>query len=324
MHVFFYEAFEEEADAIRSFLPEQIEAGFHKGTIEEAGHDEPPAPIVSVRTQSYVPAAWDGRIQAVLSRSTGYDHLRDLRQRFTHPVGLGYLPLYCHTSVAEQALLGILALARRLPRQLDHFGRFERDGLTGMELLDRTVAVFGVGNIGSEVARICSGIGMRVLGVDLAEAHPGITYVSAEVACARADVVVVAMDLTDANAGYFGPERLATLKRGCLFVNVSRGELSPSTALLAALESGRLGGVVLDVYTHERTLAEPLRAGAEPTHPEARAALALSRRDDALCTPHNAFNTTASVLRKSEHSVLQVVDWVEQGRFRWAAPVDAG
>lgn len=321
MQVFFYEAFEEEAEAIRHYLPEGIEAGFTAKTIAEAGHDVPPAPLISVRTQSFIPDAWEGTLEAVLSRSTGYDHLADLAGRFTTPPALGYLPLYCHTAVAEQTLMCMLALSRRLRRQLDHFQRFHRDGLTGFELTGRTVAVFGMGHIGLEVARLCRGIGMTVLGVELEPTDDSFRYVDPDDAMEAADVIVCAMDLRPSNRGYFDRDRIGSAKRAPLFVNISRGELSPSTVLLEALDRGLLSGVALDVYEHEKLLAEPLRAGAQPTDAEAGAALALSHRDDALCTPHNAFNTAEAVGRKAEHSVWQVMDWVEHRRFRWPAPV---
>ena len=160
------------------------------------------------------------------------------------------------------------------------------------------------------------GFGMQVLGVD---PYPqgDWTFVSADEALSRAHVVVCAMDLTPETRGFFDLSHWKQVQRGTLFVNISRGEISPSTVLLQALELGLLGGVALDVYAEERELAEPLRAGRTPTHPEALAALALAERPDVVCTPHNAFNTAEAVARKSEHSVLQVRDWLEQGAFRW-------
>ncbi|MEZ4318355.1 MAG: NAD(P)-dependent oxidoreductase [Myxococcota bacterium] len=316
MDVWFYEAFEEEAAALRSLLPPGIAAGFCRHTVQESGHDGPPATLLSIRTQSRVPDAWSGRYGALLSRSTGYDHLRGIGGT----PDLGYLPKYCVTAVAEHALMLVLALLRRLPVQLAQLHRFERDGLTGREARGRTLAVIGVGEIGSEILSLATAVGMRGVGVDVDPWRAGVPYVSEREALESADVVVCAMDLRPENRGWLGPERLALLRPGAVFVNVSRGELSPTVFLLDALERGVLAGVGLDVYDEEADLAHALRSGSAPTTASARAALVLARRPDALLTPHNAFNTVEAVHRKSADSVTQVQSWLAEGRFVWPVP----
>jgi D-lactate dehydrogenase len=161
---------------------------------------------------------------------------------------------------------------------------------------------------------------MRVLGVDRKPGKADVEFADAAVALPQADVVVCAMDLNDANRGYFDAARLGQIKRGAIFVNISRGELSPSNALLEALKAGQLAGVGLDVYDREAELAVALRTGQPSADPEVRATLALAERDDVICTPHNAFNTAEAVERKSEHSVQQIVAFRDRGKFLWPAP----
>lgn len=317
--VYFYEAFEEEAAALRRLLPPHIQADFTDLTIQEACHATPPSRLISVRTQSQLPIAWASSLDGILSRSTGYDHLTAYDAAAAQPVALGYLPLYCHRAVAEQAMMLWLALLRRLPRQVRQFNEFHRDGLTGVECQGRTLAVVGVGHIGGEVGRLGGALGMHVLGVDRDPRHADIQYASADVALPLADVVVCALDLNDTSRNYFDAARLRQFKQGAKFVNVSRGELSPSSLLLAALEAGQLGGVGLDVYDREPELAVALRTGRPSTDPEVAATLALARRDDVICTPHNAFNTIEAVERKSEHSIRQIMHFFEHGRFLWPA-----
>jgi D-lactate dehydrogenase len=233
------------------------------------------------------------------------------------PVALGNLPLYCHRAVAEQAMLLWMALLRRLPRQMRQFHDFHRDGLTGAECQGRTLVVVGVGYIGYEIYRIGEALGMRVLGVDRIQEHSGVNYVDIDAALPQADVIACAMDLNETNRGYFDMPRWRRVKPGAVFVNISRGELSPSTALLEALDSGLLSGVGLDVYDHEADLAVALRTKATPTSAEALAALELATRDDCICTPHNAFNSLEAVGRKSEHSVQQILAFLQNGQFLW-------
>lgn len=321
MHdVYFYEAFQEEAQSLRRLLPAGISAGYTDLTIQESAHAAPPARLISIRTQSILPTAWAPSLDAILSRSTGYDHLTAYAAAIDSQVALGYLPLYCHRAVAEQAMLTWMALLRRLPRQVRQFGQFHRDGITGLECEGRTLVVVGVGYIGGETCRIGRALGMRILGVDRASGNEEVAYADAEVALPQADVVVCAMDLNESNDGYFDTARLRQIKRGAIFVNVSRGELSPSTALLEALQSGHLAGVGLDVYDHESELAVALRTGQSSADPEVRATLELARRDDVICTPHNAFNTVEAVERKSEHSVQQIAAFRDRGEFLWPAP----
>jgi D-lactate dehydrogenase len=271
-----------------------------------------------------IPAGWAEHLRAILSRSTGHDHLAAYRAVVGAALQYGYLPLYCSRAVAEQAMLLWLALLRRLPRQVRQFPTFHRDGLTGGECRGRTLLIMGVGNIGHEVAGIGRALGMTVLGADPVRRWEDVTYVDYDEAASVADVVVAAMDLNPSSRGYFGAARLARLKPGAIFVNVARGELVDAEALLTALEAGHLGGVGLDVYDREPELAVALRAGrdldgAGPAAP-IRAILELARRDDVICTPHNAFNTAESVERKSEQSAQQLEHLRRTGRFLWPVP----
>lgn len=324
MDVCFYEAFEEEADELRRLLPAGVTALFTDRTvqefIQESGSDTLPARLISIRTQSRIPTSWATELRGILSRSTGYDHLLAYAADVNPVPALGYLPLYCHRAVAEQAALMWLALMRRLKTQMEQFSHFHRDGLTGMECEGKTLVVVGVGSIGFEVARIARGLGMQVLGVDLHHVHDEINYVSIDVALTQADVLVCSMDLNAANVGFFDSEKWERVKPGAVFINISRGELSPSTQLLAALEKGQLGGVGLDTFNHEPVLATALRSGTLPDDPEAQAAIELSRRPDCICTPHNAFNSKEAVLRKSEHSIQQVIHFLDNGQFLWPVP----
>src|SRR5208283_4935700 len=98
----------------------------------------------------------------------------------------------------------------------------------GRECQGRTLAVVGVGAIGGEAARLGAAMGMRVLGVDRAPRQAGIEHVAIDQALPEAEVVLCAMDLNRSNRGYFDQARWRQVRPGTVFVNVSRGELSPS------------------------------------------------------------------------------------------------
>ena len=325
MDIFFYEAFDEEERALRRHLPDGVEAGFTWKTVQEHLEGEtvdgpPPAPLISVRTQSEIPTDWATELEGIISRSTGYDHVQRYRAVSGVAVPAGYLPHYCARAVAEQALLLWMALLRRLPRQSDAFFTFTRDALTGRETEGRTLAVYGVGAIGSEVVRIGRGLGMTVLGVDIDPRHEGVDYVEPVDAMQRADVIVCAMNLTPDNVAYFDRALLEHAKQGAVFVNVSRGELSPPGPLAEAVTQGRLGGVALDVFDHESELGVALRDGRPSDDPVVTALLELSKRPEVICTPHNAFNTEEAVERKSADSAAQLAHFRAEGAFKWPVP----
>lgn len=324
--VFFFEAFDEEQRMLRELMPARIAAGYTWQTVQESGEREPPAPVISVRTQSVIPPAWAAGLRGILTRSTGFDHVQAYHLNGGKDVPAGYLPLYCNRSVAEQALLLWMALLRRLPRQMSHFASFCRDDLTGRECLGKTVLTVGVGNIGSEVIRIAAALGMIPLGVDPVERHDFVDYVTYEDGAPRADIIVCAMNLTADNRGYFDAERLLRARPGLLFVNIARGELAPPADLLGLLREGHVAGVGLDVYDREAGLAVALREGrlslesVRHEDPSVEATLALARHPNVITLPHNAFNTVEAVQRKALQSVEAVSRFLDGGQFTHPVP----
>ncbi|MCX7848507.1 MAG: hydroxyacid dehydrogenase [bacterium] len=324
--VFFYEAFKEEEEALRRYLPGGLRAGFTWRAIQEAGDREPPAAVISVRTQSVLPVEWAGKLRGIVTRSTGYEHVVEYLRETGAGIACGYLPLYCNRAVAEQALLMWLALLRKLRQQMAQLPRFERDGITGAECAGARLAVFGVGNIGYEVVRIGRGLDMEVVGVDIVKRHRDVRYVSREEGLRWAEVIVCAMNLTKENEGYFAHGVLREARRGVIFVNVARGEFSPPVELLELLDEGQLGGVGLDVYPNEKQMAAAMRCGAGEGEldEQARAVLELARRPNAIVTPHNAFNTREAVERKARQAIEQVEEFRARGRFKGPVPLGVG
>jgi len=185
-------------------------------------------------------------------------------------------------ALTEFALLGLLAGAKRLPRlQADSAAhRWAGSWLMG-QLAGSTVLVVGLGGIGTEVARVLSALGARVVGSSrrgrpvegVDEMVPADRL--AEVA-GRVDAVVVTLPGTPATKGLVGADVFAALRPGTTFVNVGRGTAVDEEALVRALDEGRVGFAALDVVARE-----PLD-GASP----------LWDRPDVLLSPHTAAQTT--------------------------------
>jgi D-3-phosphoglycerate dehydrogenase len=170
-------------------------------------------------------------------------------------------------SAAELAFSLMLSLARRIPAadQSMHRGEWDKKSFTGTELMGKTLGLIGAGRIGGEVARRARAFGMRVVAYDPYLSPQRAQALELEIAAlddvlSQADVVTIHTPLTEATTGLIGDPELATMKRGALLVNASRGGVVDEAALVRALESGQLGGAGLDVYAVEPLPAEhPLR-----------------------------------------------------------------
>jgi phosphoglycerate dehydrogenase-like enzyme len=164
-------------------------------------------------------------------------------------------------AVAEHALMLMLAAVRRLPDAVraQSARRWAADDLSGLpSLRGRTLLIAGLGAIGRELARMASGLGMRVIGTrrETSEAVPAgvaASYGPAQLGelLPLADVVVLAAPLTADTRGMIGAAELARMKPSAWLVNVARGKLVDEGALIAALAHGAIAGAALDVFEHE-------------------------------------------------------------------------
>jgi len=317
-NVVFFEVFQEEKDAISEFLPENINATFYENTIQEEKCDIQTETIISIRTQSIIPNAWNSKLAAILTRSTGYDHLNKFKQENSIHIPCGFLPKYCARSVAEHALLVWSCLLKKLPQQIENFKTFNRNGITGYELENKNVLVIGVGNIGIKIVKIATSLGMNVDGVDIVKNLDNLNYISPDSEISKYDIIVCAMNLTELNSNYFNKYFFERVKKGCIFINISRGELSPTSILFEYLMNGTLAGVGLDVFDMEKKLASSLRNNEDNN--ETRLIKEMNKLPNVILTPHNAFNTHEATLRKSKQSVDQIKSFMEKGKFIWEIP----
>jgi len=318
--IFFYEAFQEEQEELKKFLPENINAGFSWETIQETGHKRPQSKIISVRTQSKIPHKWADSLNGILTRSTGYDHVKRYRAETGVEVKAGYLPLYCNRSVAEQAALLWMSLLRKLPKQICQFDEFERDNITGSECMGKNIGIVGIGNIGYEVFKIAKGLGMNPLPVDVVKRYDDVEYTDIESVMNEADIICCCMNLNSTNKGFFDYDFFKKCKKRVVFVNVARGELSPQSGLFRLLQEGVISAVGMDVFDGESELAGLLRDTSPTENKEVEAAIKMSNLDNVIFTPHNAFNTMEAVVNKSEQSIQQLEHFLQNGDFLWPLP----
>ncbi|MGE0267820.1 MAG: NAD(P)-dependent oxidoreductase [Candidatus Omnitrophota bacterium] len=312
--IVFYEAFHEEQKALKERLPESLNALYFPETIQESLENIPSGRVLCIRTQSIIPKECYGRIEAVLTRSQGYDHLIRMFKMISKPPKLGFLGAYCSRAVAEHAILSMFVLAKKLKRQIKHFATFNRDGLTGIEFFGRKVLVAGVGEIGSQIIDLTKALNMEVRGIDIFPKRGDINYVSLIEGMQWAEIIFCALPLTDETRGYFNYEVLKDVKKGVIFINISRGEISPFEDLVKLLNENILAGVSLDVYQDENVLAEDLRGGGSGRG-YAKKVIDFSNRENVLCTPHNAFNTEEAIFQKARITIDSLECFFNTGNF---------
>lgn len=319
MDVKFYEVFSDEQEALARFLPEYVTAEYVEDAIQESGDKAPPAPLISIRTQSQIPGDWKGRLGGILTRSHGYDHLTKYRRETNADLAMGYLENYCARAVAEQAAMSAMALLRKFKKQIAQFETFHREGLTGLECKGRNVLVAGVGNIGEEIVAIARGLEMNVKGFDADQRISDLSYVSLQEGIAWADIVFCALSLNAETEGMINQNVLGSAKPGLILINIARGEITPVKDLKKLIDNGVLGGLALDVYPDEANLGCNLRNGGGLSKDEQIIA-DLAKQGNVLFTPHNAFNSKEALELKASFSAGAITYFLKHGSFPMPVP----
>ncbi|WP_235833382.1 NAD(P)-dependent oxidoreductase [Glaciibacter flavus] len=221
------------------------------------------------------------------TRSIGYDHI-DVS--YANSLGITVENVaYSPDSVADYALMLMLMLVRRATSMLRRTDAhdFRLPELRGKELRDLTVGVVGTGRIGAAVIERLRGFGSPVIACDSGRKIPA-EYIPLDELLQRSDIVTLHAPLNADTRHLLNAERLGRMKTGAFVVNTARGALIDTAALLAALESGRLGGAGLDVVEGEDAIFYADHRGRQLAD---RALLRLQRHPNVVISPHSAYYT---------------------------------
>ena len=200
-----------------------------------------------------------GGTRLIALRSAGFNHV-DLAAARRLGLGVVRVPAYSPHAVAEHAVALILSLNRHLHRACNRTrdGDFSLHGLTGFDLVGKTVGVVGTGQIGATFARIMAGFGCKMLAYD---PYPnpqvealGARYLPLDALLAEAHIISLHCPLNDDTRHLINPASLSRMQRGAMLINTGRGALVNTPALIDALKSGQLGYLGLDVYEEEAQL----------------------------------------------------------------------
>lgn len=203
---------------------------------------------------------------------------------------------YSNQTVAELVIGMTISLLRKLPEASAAVrAGGTSSGLTGREIAGRTVGVIGTGRIGMMTARLFQAFGAEVIAHSRSEKPEasalGIEYVSLEALARKSDIITLHTPNNPSTRGLISREIIGLMKPSALFVNCARGPIVDSAALADALNDGRIAGAAVDVFD-----TEPPLPADEP----------LLHAKNALLTPHIAFLSEESMLRRARIAFANV------------------
>lgn len=232
--------------------------------------------------------------------SAGYDHM-PLDYLRENGIALYNARGLYSAAIAENVLCGVLQLYKEAP----YFARQQRQGGWQQlhrlrELSGKALTILGAGSIAEEISRRFTAMGCAVTALCR---HPAPNPVFAAVErverlgeiLPETDILILAAPLNEGTYHIMNAENFSLMKKGSLFVNIARGGLADTEALMSALSDGTLSGAVLDVFEEE-----PFPAN----HP-------LRFMDNVIITPHNAFAGEYNGLRCFEMMHRDLKEWLE-------------
>jgi len=218
-----------------------------------------------------------GGLKHIVFLGTGAASFVDIAAAKRLGIKVSTISGYGDTTVAEHAMGLVFAAARHIATM---HGIVRGGGwrpMQGMELRGKILGIVGLGGIGREMARVASGIGLKVLTYNRTP-RPG--TVPIDELLARSDIVSLHLALNDETRGFLSRDRLGKTKPGVIIVNTARAGVVDEPALIELLRSGHIGHYASDVFGKEPPSAD------EP----------LLKLDNVTLTAHAGYNTPEAAM----------------------------
>ena len=260
----------------------------------------------------------DCGVRVISTRTVGYEHV-DYRRAAELGIvvsNVGYTP---HT-VAEYTVMTILMTIRRMKTILLRYAcqDYSLNDIRGRELCRMTVGVVGTGRIGENVIRNLSGFGCRILANDSFEkeaVRATAEYVDLDTIWRECDLITFHVPASEETFHMVSRDTLSRMKDGVILINMARGSVIDTPALIEALESRKVAAAALDVLENESHIYYKDFKYVPVGHHEMAV---LNAMPNVLMTPHTAFCTDEAVgdmIRYSVSSCLATVRG-EENPFR--------
>ena len=194
-------------------------------------------------------------IKLIALRCAGFNNV-DLENK--GDIHVVRVPQYSPYAVSEHAVALLLNITRKLYKSYQRTRKynFTLDGLLGFDIHGKTVGVIGTGKIGKVFIKIMNGFGANVIAYDVypdekASQELGFKYVDLDELYAKSDIISLHCPLTPETEKIINSQSIKKMKKGVILINCSRGKLIDTKSLIKEMETGKIGGVGLDVYEDE-------------------------------------------------------------------------
>ncbi|WP_146393435.1 phosphoglycerate dehydrogenase [Allorhodopirellula solitaria] len=251
------------------------------------------------------------RMRALVRAGVGTDNI-DKAAATRRGIVVMNTPAGNTVSTAEHTFAMMLALSRNIApaHQSLAEGRWDRKAYMGNQLAGKTLGVVGMGRIGREVAARAQAFDMNVVAFDpfltddQAESLKVKRVETVDEMLPKIDYLTVHTPLTPETKGLIGMAQLDKVKPGLRVVNVARGGIYDEAALVTGLESGKLGGVALDVYENEPCTDSP-----------------LFQMPGTCCTPHLGASTEEAQTQVAVEGIHLLINYLQTGEIRHSVNV---
>jgi D-3-phosphoglycerate dehydrogenase len=237
------------------------------------------------------------RLKVISKYGIGLDKI-DIPSTKELKIPVLFTPGVNHTTVAEHTFGLLLGITKTIVTTAAAARQGEWMRLTGHEIFEKTIGIIGLGRIGKEVAIRARAFGMEIIGFDpywddaFAAQHGIKRCATMDEVLAGADVVSLHCNLSAETRGMICAEKIATMKDGVVIINCARGEIVETPDMVAALNSGKVGGYGADVLDCEPPPAD---------HP-------LLSAPNCVITPHIGSRTYESVPRQAMKSLTNLIN----------------
>lgn len=284
----------------------------------------PKTEILSIHSDCQINSAVLAKLpnlKLIITRTVGVDHI-DLAACRRAKIAVANCPGLNATAVAEFAVGLLIAHMRNMPQSLN-LGKklqFNDTALMGRELADKVLGVVGTGAIGSKVAQIGHGFGMKIIGYDAKknlklERKYGLKYMGLKQLFQKADIISLHVPATPLTEHMVNRTLLAQAKHGVILINTARGSVVDTKPLLQGLATGKVSAYLTDVLQNEAHL----RSGSKQLSPKEKQVIKeqklLANHPKVMVTPHIAHGTVESAARVLGYTLEQIAKFKKKQKI---------
>jgi D-3-phosphoglycerate dehydrogenase len=239
------------------------------------------------------------RLALIVRAGVGTDNI-DVEYAETKGITVCNTPNASSNSVAELVIGHIFSVARHIGQGTVSIkqGKWEKQNLAGCEILGKTLGIIGIGRIGRLTAQKAAALGMKVIAYDKftpKDPPEQVELVQFDDLLRQSDFITLHIPFSSDQRPLINAEELAKMKDGAYLINCSRGGVVDEEALLSALQSGKLRGAALDVFSQEPPKNNPLIA-----------------MENLSLTPHIGAATAEAQARVGAEAARIVIDWARR------------